>query len=213
MDATTRFETQRVGALPVIVAYLEKMHLAWIINESVPWEGEVPLGILVEIMVCYRLLNPKAQYKIGEWAERAGVCDYYRIPAEKLNDDLLGRALERVAKHAFTVQSQLVLHLVKGFKLTVINIHYDISNVELYGAYERQLKENAETERERGSTSQTRGAGNGEYLGAGCCDWGRRTGASTDVRANQKWPEECQASAVWHQCHSRWRSSHRLAPF
>lgn len=157
MDATTRFQTQRVGALPVIVAYLEKMHLAQIINESVPWEGDVPLGILVEIMVCNRLLNPKAQYKIGEWAERAGVCDYYGISAEKLNDDLLGRAMERVAKHAFTVQSQLVLHLVKVFKLKVTNIHYDISNVELYGAYERQLKENAEaqaklTERETEDT-------------------------------------------------------------
>ena len=124
MDATTRFKTQRVGALPVIVAYLEKMRLAQIIDEHVPWEGDVPLGTLVEIMVCNRLLNPKAQYKIGEWAERAGVCDYYGIPAEKLNDDLLGRALERVAKHAFTVQSQLVLHLVKSFQLNVTNIRY-----------------------------------------------------------------------------------------
>jgi transposase len=146
MDATTRFQTQRVGALPVIVAYLEKMRLAQIIDEHVPWEGEIPLGTLVEIMVCNRLLNPKAQYKIGEWAERAGVCDYYDIPAEKLNDDLLGRALERVAKHAFTIQSQLVLHVVKTFKLYVTHIHYDISNVELYGAYERQLKENAEAQ-------------------------------------------------------------------
>lgn len=146
MDATTRFKTQRVGALPFIVAYLEKMRLAQTIDEHVPWEGDVPLGTLVEIMVCNRLLNPKAQYKIGEWAERAGVCDYYRIPTEQLNDDRLGRALERIAQHAFTVQSQLVLHLVKSFKLKVNNIHYDISNVELYGAYERQLKENAETQ-------------------------------------------------------------------
>ena len=146
MDATTRFKTQRVGALPFIVAYLEKIRLSQFVEEHVPWEGDVPLGTLVEIMICNRLLNPKAQYKIGEWAERAGVCDYYGIAAEQLNDDRLGRALERIARHAFTVQSQLVLHLVKAFKLNVTNIHYDISNVELYGAYERQLKENAETQ-------------------------------------------------------------------
>ena len=82
MDATTRFESQRAGALPVIVAYLEKMRLAAVIDENIPWEGEVPLGILVEIMVCNRLLNPKAQYKIGEWAKSAGVCDYYGVTAE-----------------------------------------------------------------------------------------------------------------------------------
>ena len=63
------------------------MRLAAVIDENIPWEGEVPLGILVEIMVCNRLLNPKAQYKIGEWAKSAGVCDYYDVTAEQLNDD------------------------------------------------------------------------------------------------------------------------------
>lgn len=143
MDATMRFETQRVGALPFLVAYLEKMNLAKVIDKHVPWEGDIALGTIVEVMVCNRLLNPKAQYKIGQWAKRAGACDYYDVTQEQLNDDRLGRALERIAKHAFTVQSQLILHLVKSFKLNVSNIHYDISNVELYGAYERQLNEHA----------------------------------------------------------------------
>lgn len=141
MDATTRFNTKRVGALPFIVAYLEKMQLANVIDEVVPWEGEVSLGVLAELMVCNRMLNPKAQYKIGEWAQRSGVCDYYDLEPEQLNDDRLGRALERLAKHAFTIQSQLIVRLLKNFKLDVSKIHYDISNVELYGAYERQLNE------------------------------------------------------------------------
>ena len=97
-------------------------------------------------MACNRLLNPKAQDKIGQWAQRSGVCDYYNISEEELNDDRLGRALERIAKHAFTVQSQLILHLVKKFKLDVSNIHYDISNVELWGAYERQLNESGQAD-------------------------------------------------------------------
>lgn len=141
MDSTTRFDTQVVGALPTIVAYLEKMKLGETIDDVVPWEGDVPLGTLVEVMICNRLLNPKAQYKIGEWARKAGVCDYFDVTEEQLNDDRLGRALERVCKHAFSVQSQLLLHVIKKFKLDVRNIHYDISNVELYGAYERQLGE------------------------------------------------------------------------
>lgn len=155
MDATTRFSTKRVGALPVVVAYLEKMRLAEVIDAHVPWEGDVPLGTLIEIMVCNRLLNPKAQYRIGEWAERAGVCDYYNLSCDQLNDDRLGRALERVAKHAFTAQSQLILHLVKEFKLNVANIHYDISSVELYGAYERQLKENAQTKADSANVKES----------------------------------------------------------
>ena len=146
MDATTRFNTERVGALPVIGAYLEKLRLGDIVDEFVPWEGDVPLGTLVEVMVCNRLLNPKAQYKIGEWAAKSRICEYYGVSQEELNDDRLGRALERVAKHALTIQAQLVLHLVKTFKLDVGKIHYDISNVELYGAYERQLNTNGEAQ-------------------------------------------------------------------
>ena len=87
MDSTTRFDTKRVGALPLVVAYLEKMDLAKVIDEYVPWEGEVSLGTLCEIMVCNRMLNPRAQYKIGERAERAGVCDYYNVSTAQLNDD------------------------------------------------------------------------------------------------------------------------------
>ena len=155
MDSTTRFASQRVGALPFIVAYLEKMELARVIDENIPWEGEVPLGTLVEVMVCNRLLNPKAMYKISEWALNAGVCDYYDVTAEQLNDDRLGRALERIAMHSFSAQSQLILHIVKRFKLDVSQIHYDISSVELYGAYERQLAENAEAQSELENEAST----------------------------------------------------------
>jgi transposase len=129
-----------------------------LIDENIPWEGDVPLGTIVEVMVCNRMLNPKAQYKIGEWASRSGVCDYYDVTPEQLNDDRLGRALERIAKHVFSVQSQLVLHLITSFKLNISNIHYDISNVELYGAYERQLQENAEKQADLQKQSEAAGA-------------------------------------------------------
>jgi hypothetical protein len=55
MDAATRFDTRIVGALPVVTDYLDKLNLAAHIDELVPWEGEVPLGTLVEIMICNRL--------------------------------------------------------------------------------------------------------------------------------------------------------------
>jgi transposase len=136
MDASTRFETQVVGALPLIVHYFELLELRATIDELVPWEGGVPLGTLVEIMIANRLLQPKALYRVGEWAQQAGLTEYYGLTAEQLNDDLLGRALERVTAHASSIQAALVLKMIKVFKLDVSQIHYDISDVELYGAYE-----------------------------------------------------------------------------
>ncbi len=46
MDASTRFDTQIIGALPVIVQYFDRLQLGAVINEVVPWEGGVPLGLV-----------------------------------------------------------------------------------------------------------------------------------------------------------------------
>jgi transposase len=141
MDASVRFDTQIIGALPVISDYFERLELGAIINEVVPWEGGVPLGTLVEIMCANRLLNPQALYRIGEWAREAGLTDYYGVTAEQLNDDILGRALERLAKHADVIEAAVVTKMIKAFKVQVKQIHFDITDVELYGAYEQQAPE------------------------------------------------------------------------
>lgn len=136
MDASIQYQTQIVGALPAITAYFDKLDLAATIDRIVPWEGEVPLGILVEVLITNRLLRPKALFRIGEWAQDAAVTDYFDLTAAQLNDDRLGRALERLPRYAETIQAALTLEAIEHFDLDVHQIHYDISNVELYGAYE-----------------------------------------------------------------------------
>jgi transposase len=135
MDARTRFHSVTVGPLPVLSAFMDKWGLAKIIDDVVPWQGDVPLGTLVEILVLNRLQRPEAQYAIGEWAVESGVAGFYGLTAEQLNDDLLGRALERLNEHAESAQTQLTLAAVKQWRLEVDAIHYDISNVEFYGAF------------------------------------------------------------------------------
>jgi transposase len=138
VDAQTRFRTQLVGALPAIVHYFEELDLAATIDDLVPWEGDIPLGTLVEILVANRLLQPKALFRIGPWAQSAALTDYYGPTPEQLNDDRLGRALERLAAHAEAIQAALVLNAIDRFELDVTQIHYDLTTVELYGAYEAE---------------------------------------------------------------------------
>jgi transposase len=141
MDAATRFDTQIVGSLPVITNYLERLNLAGLVDELVPWQGDVPLGTLVEILVTNRLLNPKALFRIDTWAQKTGLDTFYGLEAGQLNDDRLGRALERLAAQAEAIQAGLVLQAVKKFKLNVGQIHYDITSVELFGAYANATQE------------------------------------------------------------------------
>lgn len=135
MDACTRVDTQTVGALPLVGAMLEQWGLADIVDQVAPWDGDVPLGTLVEVLVTNRLLHPKAMYAVGDWAAEAAVTDYFGLTAEQLNDDRLGRALERLADHGAKLQSAATLAAVKQWRLKVAHIHYDISTAELYGAY------------------------------------------------------------------------------
>jgi transposase len=137
MDARVRFSTEIVGALPVIVHYFERLRLGPTINAVVPWEGGVPLGTVAEILIANRLLSPAPMYRLGAWAKEAGLTAYYRVTAEQLNDDLFGRALERFAKFADVIEAALVTRAIKVFKLQVNQIHFDITDVELYGAYEQ----------------------------------------------------------------------------
>jgi transposase len=141
MDAATRFDTQIVGALPVISNVLERLKLADAVNALVPWEGDVPLGTLVEVMVTNRLLAPTALFRLDQWAQKAALTEYYGLEAGQLNDDRLGRALERVAGHADQIQAALVLRAVREFRLDVRQVHYDITGVELFGAYELEPSE------------------------------------------------------------------------
>ncbi len=141
MDASTRFDTQNVGSLPVIAKYLDRLKIADHVNDLVPWEGEVPLGTLVEVLMCNRLLNPKAMFRIDDWAQGAAVTEYFGLEAGQLNDDRLGRALERVAAYSDAVQTAAVLTAIKEFKLDVSQVHYDITSVELYGAYAMEWAE------------------------------------------------------------------------
>ena len=135
MDAQTRVDTQVVGALPVVGAMLEQWGLARMVDEVVPWDGDVPLGVLVEVLVTNRLLEPQAMYAVGDWAKRAAVAQYHGLSAEQLNDDRFGRALERIAEHGMAVQSAATLAAVQHWRLKVNQIHYDISTAELYGSY------------------------------------------------------------------------------
>jgi transposase len=140
MTALPQFDTQRVGALPVLTEFFSRLRLGRIVETVVPWEGDVPLGKLVEILVANRLLEPKPLYKVGSWATKATLANFYNLTEEKLHDDTIGRALERLADYGDSAQAALVLRAVDTFDLDVRQIHYDMSTLELYGAYEEYVQ-------------------------------------------------------------------------
>ncbi len=160
MPALVPLQTQIVGALPVIQAFFDKLDLSDTIDRVVPWQGNVPLGLLTEVLVANRLLTPAPLYRLGQWAQLNGLTDFYELTEAQLNDDLFGRGLERLAEHSHDVEAAIVLRAVKVFGLDLSQIHYDITSVELYGAYLNYLQQT-----EAGSDSQLPPAASGPDSG------------------------------------------------
>src|SRR5947209_12600872 len=75
-------------------------------------------------------------YRVGDWAEKAGLTDYQGVTAQQLNDGRLGRMLERAAVHAEAASAALAPRAITVFAVDVGHIHFDVTGAELYGAYE-----------------------------------------------------------------------------
>ena len=134
-DASVRFDPQIVGALPVLVPDFEQLDLAATIDRNVPGEGDIPRGTLVEVLIANQLLQPQARFRVGQWAPKAARTDDSSRTVGQLNDARLGRARERLAEHALTLPTALVLKAIEHFQRDVHQIHSAIATVALVGAF------------------------------------------------------------------------------
>ena len=82
------------------------------------------------------LIDRNALYAIAEWA---GLFDAGLLSQGKINDDKLARALDRLfAADRATLQTRIVLAVIKGFDLKMDQIHNDTTSVTVSGAYDGQ---------------------------------------------------------------------------
>jgi transposase len=82
------------------------------------------------------LVERNARYPVGEWA---ALYDMGLIAQDKIGDDKLGRALDRLfSADRATLQTCIVLAVMKGFDLKMEQIHNDTTSVMVRGAYDGQ---------------------------------------------------------------------------
>lgn len=90
---------KRLGALPVIGAYLERLGVKERVDALAPVRGVAHLtnGDVVAALVANRLTAPRPLYDIVDWAEEWAVEETFGIRPADLNDDRLGRCLDDIA--------------------------------------------------------------------------------------------------------------------
>lgn len=127
-----------MGPLPVIFSLLEQMDLARIIDRHLPPDPqrEYSHGQVLSLLLAARLCQPLALVNVAEWAEESGAEFLWNIPAEKLNDDRLGRALDAFFAQRHSILASVASHVVSAFRLPLDRLHYDTTHLFFYGAYE-----------------------------------------------------------------------------
>jgi transposase len=123
----------RVGALPILNGFIERMGLEEELSAALknPDYADALLALIKNILV-----DRSALYAVREWIE---LFEPRLVARGKINDDKLGRALDRLfAADRATLQTRIVLAVMKGFDLKMGRIHNDTTSVTVSGAYDGQ---------------------------------------------------------------------------
>lgn len=102
-------ETLAFGPLALIAPLLQRLDLTAIIDRHLPPDPQLVFshGRVLSLLLAARLCQPTALINIPTWAADTGADLLWDLPADSLNDDRLGRALD-----AFFTQRHSILTAV-----------------------------------------------------------------------------------------------------
>src|SRR6516165_7290477 len=127
-----------LGPLALIQPLLDQLDIAGIIDRHLPPDPqrEYSHGQVLSLLLAARLCQPLALVNVSGWAEESGAEFLWNIPAEKLNDDRLGRALDAFFRARHSILASVAAHVVSTFRLPRERWHYDTTHLLFCGAYE-----------------------------------------------------------------------------
>jgi len=117
--------SERLGLIPFLEQWFPEG------REDIPWP------MMAMTLVLMRLCEPSSELKIAEHLyDRSVLTDLLGIPAEKVNDDRLYRALDRLLPHKVELEKHLKERLGKLFDLEYDLLLYDVTSTYFEGMSE-----------------------------------------------------------------------------
>jgi transposase len=136
VDSITQAQLRRhLGALPVLHTLLEILHVRETINRHCPTNAEVDHGTVALVMILNRLVAPRALHRVADWLSRTVLIYTLEVPADKFNDDRLGRTLDAIRQHTHDIWQDVVHRALIQFDIDLSFIFYDLTAFVVHGAY------------------------------------------------------------------------------
>lgn len=134
--------SRTIGALPIINRFLQRCQLRQILWRHLPLEDSrhrVSTATSILLMVRNILISREPLYGIGQWAASfvPELLDLREDQLKSLNDDRVGRALERLFDADFpALLMDITRHVVCEFDLDLSELHNDSTTVRFFGEYD-----------------------------------------------------------------------------
>src|SRR5690606_8230816 len=148
-------ESLEVGPIPVLRRFFDKLHLDELLERHVPEKAlgrrpKISHAHALSIMVVNVLTSREPLYGVPDWLGKH-VPEHFGLnreaSAEVMNDDRVGRALDRLYQvEPGSLMTAVVVSAVKAFKIDLSQIHNDTTTVTFSGGYEGQ-QDKEETKR------------------------------------------------------------------
>jgi transposase len=128
-----------VSFLPIAAAFVKRIGIAEEVNRLCGGQSDVSSGLVVEAMVLDTLRGRSPLYRLEDsFAEMdLELLLGEDIPASKLNDDAVGRSLDRMYDVGTgKILTAIAIRTVKLFNLETCYTHQDTTSITLYGDYD-----------------------------------------------------------------------------
>ena len=127
-----------LGPLALLQPLVDQLDLEAIIDRHLPPDPqqEFSHGQVLRLLLLARLCQPTALVNVAHWAEKTGADILSNMPADKLNDDRLGRALDAFFDQRHSILGSVTAQALQLTGLTLDRLHFDPTHLVLSGAYD-----------------------------------------------------------------------------
>jgi transposase len=141
VDWLTRSQMVKLlAAIPILYPILAELEVEAIIDKYCPTEAEVNIGTVIIILCLNRLTAPRPLSGLADWAAKTVIEELTGVPASKLNDDRLARALDAIYPHLKEIWTEIVGRALVRYRIDLSLVFYDLSAFYFEGEYKNSAR-------------------------------------------------------------------------